>query len=515
MSLAPIPEIDRLPGTVARTPEPSSRLRAAFEKCFSFPVLLGAFLVLMSFLIQRALRLDPDTWWHIKYGQGILHTGHWPAGDIYSFTAHGVVSMAYEWVGEIVMAIAYQLGHLRGLDLLLIMLTSMFLLLLYYFAHLRCRNSKAAFLGTILALPLAMLCLTMRPQLLGFIFLLIVLICLERYRLGRQRSLWLLPPLFLAWVNTHGTFALGLFILAVYWVSGLKDFSLGGLRSERWNPKQRIHLALVFLASVAVLPITPYGSGLAAYPLNIAFFQPVNIANIQEWNPLPSSYWQTKLLFILVLAFIVAPVILRLTYRLEELALFVFAAYATLVHGRFVFLFAILLAPLVASIFARWVPKYDRAADKYVLNALLIAGTLLLMLRYFPSEARLKQKVAGIYPAHAVEYLRDHFIPGPMFNSYGFGGYLLWSMGPQHKVFIDGRAGLYEETGTLLDYVRINDLKSNTLAILQSYGIKSCLINRYTSLATLLATTAGWRQVYQDKVSEIFVRQPHSRGGGS
>jgi hypothetical protein len=492
----------------------ASPLRAAIEKCFSFPVLLGAVLTVIDFLVERGLQLDPDTWWHIKYGQSILHTGHWPAGDIYSFTARGVVNMAYEWGGDVLMALAYRLGQLRGLDLLLIVLTSIFVLLLYWFAHLRCGNSKAAFLGTLLALPLAAFCLTMRPQLLGFIFLLIVLICLERYRLGRQKSLWLLPPLFLVWVNTHGMFALGLFILAVYWVSGLKDFSLGGLRGERWGPKQRIHLALVFLASVAVLPITPYGSRLAAYPLNFAFFHPVIVGNVREWQPLPSNLWQTKLLFILLLAFIVAPVMLRLTYRLEELGLFVFAAYATLLHGRFVFLFAILLAPLVASIVAPWVPKYDRAADKYVFNAVLIAGAILLMLRYFPSEAKLNKKVAENYPVQAVDYLRHHSIPGPLFNSYSFGGYLLWSMGPEQKVFIDGRDDLYEETGALSDYMRIVDLEPDTLAILTSYGIRSCLIARNpdAQLATLLAATPGWRRAYEDKVSELFVRQSQTGG---
>jgi hypothetical protein len=493
----------------------ASRPRAAVEKFSSFPVLLGAVLVFISFLIERGLRLDPDTWWHIKYGQSILHTGHWPGGDIYSFTAHGVFRMAFEWGGEVLMALAYRLGALRGLDLLLILLTSIFVLLLYYFAHLRCKNSKAAFLGTILALPLAALCLTMRPQLLGFIFLLATLICLERFRLGMQKSLWLLPPLFLIWVNTDPTFALGLFIVAVYWLSGIKGFSWGGLSAEGWRPKQRIHLELVFLASVAVLPITPYGSRLAAYPINVAFFQPVGVTTVQEWRPMPLDLWQAKLLLILLLAFVAAQVTLRLTYRLEELGLFLFAAYATLLHYRFVILFAILLAPLLGSILMRWAPKYNRASDKYVLNAFLIAGAVLLMVKYVPSEASLNKKVAEKYPVHAVEYLRQRSIPSPMFNNYRFGGYLLWSLGPEQKVFIDGRADLYEETGTYADYLRVIHLEPNALAILKSYGVESCLIGRNAPLATLLAAAPGWKRVYQGKLSVLFVRQGQLRGGGS
>lgn len=485
-----------------------SRLRTAFEKCFSFPALLGALLVVITYEIDSVLRLGADTWWQIKYGQAILSTGHWPTGDIYSFTAHGVVHMAYEWVGEIVMAVAYQVGGLRGEDLLLIVLTSTTVLLLYYFAHLRCGNSKAAFLGTILALPLAAFCFVMRPQLLGFIFLLVLLICLERYRLGSQKSLWILPPLFLIWVNTHGTFALGLFILGVYWISGLRGFSWGGLHADCWGPKQRIHLALVSLLSVAVLPITPYGSRLAEYPINMAFFQPVNVGSIMEWQPLTLHFWEAKLLLILLLAFVVAQVGLRLKYRLEELGLFLFAAYATFLHLRFVILFAMLLAPLLAAILARWVPRYNRDIDKYLINAALIAGAVLLMVRYFPSKTELQKKVAEKYPVQAVEYLRHHSIPGRMFNSYRFGGYLLWSMGPQHKVFIDGRGDLFEETGAFADYLRVINLKPDALAILKSYRIGSVLVARNAPLATLLAATPSWERVYQDKVSELFVREP-------
>jgi hypothetical protein len=488
----------------------AARVRAMLRKCASFPALMGALLVVANFGINRSLRLDPDTWMHIKLGQGILDTGHWPTGDIYSFTAHGVFRMAFEWGGEVLMALAYRLGGLRGLDLLLILLTSTVVLLLYYYAHLRCGNSKAAFLGAATALPLAAVCFTVRPQLVGFIFLFITLICLERYRQGRQSNLWVLPPLFLIWINVHGSFALGLFVFGAYWVSGLFGFSWGGLHAERWRHHQRIHLALVFLLSILVLPINPYGSRLVVYPVDMAFFQPVGVANVQEWQPIPFSFWQAKLLLLLFIAFIVAVIALRLEYRLEELGLFLFAAFSTFLHVRFLIFFAILLAPIAASILARWVPRYDPAIDKYALNRALMLLTILGMARYLPSEAALNKNVAKQYPVQAVEYLRHHPVPGPMFNEYGFGGYMLWAMGPEHKVFIDGRADLYEETGAFSDYLHIVNLSPDTFALLQSYDIQSCLVVRESPLATALAALPGWQRVYTDDVAALFVRSPKS-----
>src|SRR5581483_8189163 len=194
----------------------------------------------------------------------------WPTSDPYSFTARGNDWMAYEWLGEVLMALFMRLGGMRGLDLLLINLTGFIVLLIYYYAYLRCSNWKAAFVASVLVLPLAALCFTLRPQLLGFVFLLVTLIALERFRQGRERALWALPVVFLLWVNSHGSFALGLAVMGLYWVSGLFGFQAGELDAVRWTRGQRHRLAVVSLFCVLVLPITPYGTRLAAYPLEMA-----------------------------------------------------------------------------------------------------------------------------------------------------------------------------------------------------------------------------------------------------
>ena len=488
--------------------EPSSL--SALRKCSSFSALLGALLVVANFAIVRSLRLDPDTWWHIKVGQRILDTGQWPSSDIYSFTAHGVLSMAYEWLGEILFALAWRVGGLRGIDLLLLGLTSTFLVLLYSYAYMRSNNMKAAFVAVLVTLPLAEMCFTLRPQMLGYICLLVMLMFLERFRQGRQKALWALPPLFLVWVNTHGSFALGLFLLGVYWASGWVGWSAGGLRAEPWTAGQRRHLGLIFLLCLVAICFTPYGTRLAAYPIDMAFLQPVNVANIQEWQPLNFGFLQGKLLLFIVFAIVVIQIIFRLRYRLEELALFLFATYAACIHSRFIILFAIVATPLLASLLAQWIPAYRRSVDKYVLNALLIAAAILGMGRYFPSQAKLQHNVSEEYPVEAVEYLQHHPVAEPMFNAYPFGGYLVWATGPAHKVFIDGRGDLYEHTGTFADYLQIDGLKPNALALLQKYRIQSCLIGRDTPLATLLSAVPGWQQVYTDKVAVVFVRNEKS-----
>jgi hypothetical protein len=478
------------------------------KKCFSFPAFLGAILVAANFAIERGLRLDPDTWWHLKYGEEILQTGHWPTVDAWSFTAHGMPGVAYEWGGEVLTALAYRLGELRGLDVLLIVLTSVIVLQMYYFAWLRCRNSRAAFFITFLMLPLAALIFTLRPQLLGYIFLLATLILLERFRQNEQKKLWLLPAIFLLWVNSHGTFVLGFIVLGLYWLSGLPEFSTGGLYAIRWKPAQRLHLELVGLLSVAVLPLTPYGTRPAAVPFEAVLSQPLIFSDIVEWQPINTNFWQAKLLLVLLFAFIVAQVAFRFRYRLEEIALFLFVAYSTFVHFRMAIVFAIVFAPLAASIIARWMPAYDPMIDKHAVNAALMIAALVAMVFFLPSKAALQKSISRTDPVQAVNYLKQHPIPGRIFNDYAYGGYLVWTMAPKSKVFIDGRSNIYEPVGLFPAYADVVELKPDVFAILRSYRINYCLIPKNSALATLLAASPHWKQAYRDELSAIFVRQP-------
>jgi hypothetical protein len=110
------------------------------------------------------------------------------------------------------------------------------------------------------------------------------------------------------------------------------------------------------------------------------------------------------------------------------------------------------------------------------------------------------------WPVKAVAYLKQHPAPRPMYNTYGYGGYLIWQLDGQNKVFVDGRADTYERVGVLADYLSISRLAPTTPFLLDAYNVQSCLLDRDEPLATLLAASPGWRRVYSDKLSALFVR---------
>ena len=472
---------------------------------FSFAGMLGTCLVGRLFYALRSFNVDPDLWWHIKYGQSILSTHHWPTIEQYSFTVAGQHWLAYEWLGDVLLAVIYQVGGLRGLGALLIILASVFALALYYYTTIRCGNPKAAFLATALLVNLVN-GFNLRPQMLGYLCLIFTLIVLELFRQGKRNLIWLLPLLMLVWVNTHGSWIIGIGTILVYLAGGLVPIHLGSLETQPWTPPERNRLTIAFLLSVMATLITPYGADLAKFPF-IVSSSPLGVANVQEWQPMMFNLVGDKLFLALLIGFLLVQALLRPKWRLQELGLFLFGTVMACVHVRFLSLFVPYFAPLLAVLLAIWLPRYDRAKEVYALNAAIILGIVGAMVWYFPSASDYARMVASNFPVAAVQYLDTHSVPGPMYNSYEFGGYLVWARGPEHKVFIDGRTEVYERSGIFQDQIALVNLKPGSLSVLEKYNIQSCLLMPGEGLSTLLAALPEWQKLYEDDRAVLFVRR--------
>jgi hypothetical protein len=481
-------------------------MRGWLRRACSFPVFLGALLVVGVTVCALRNPADPDAWWHVATGNLILQTGTFPETDPFSFTAVGTSWIAYEWLGEVAMAAAERFGNLQGRTALLLLWSALLFVLLYWYSYLRSQNWKAAFVACAVLLPIGSVFLTLRPQLLGYSFLLLTLICLELFRGRNSKAIWALPLIFLVWVNTHGTFAFGMAAAAIYWICGLKSLQIGGVSTDAWPAAQRTRFEAVILLSVAALAVTPYGPRPATYPLEMALLQPANISNIIEWQPTSSELILGKMFFALLVLYFVCQVVLRQRYQAHELGLLLFAVYSAVQHRRFLLFFAIVFAPLLASLSAHWMRPYRPAKDMPLLNAALISVAVVAVVSLFPSERELERRVTETYPTRALKFLRENQPPGALWNEYAWGGYMIWARQP---VFIDGRADIYEYAGILPDYIRIVRAEPSASRLLRRHDIRASLVRASSPLSTVLDTAPGWRAVHRDPVSVVyFYEQP-------
>jgi hypothetical protein len=469
----------------------------------SFPAVLGALLVGRLFYEMRNFVADPDLWWHVRVGSDILKTHHWPTVDSYSFTAAGTPWIAYEWLGEVALAGVAKMGGLFAMAAFRFFLAAVVLLALYYLGTLRSRNCKAGFIPAALLCSLVLLSFTLRPQMFGYLFLVITLIVLEKFRQGVAWPLWLLPPMFLLWVNTHGSFIVGIAVVAIYLLSGLWAFQLGDVEAVEWTRKQRFQLELALLLCIAVLSITPYGVQLALYPFDMMFRQPLNISWITEWNVMPFDQVGGKLFLGTVAVAVAAQVLFRFRWRLEEMLLVFAGTLMACLHVRMLLIFIPFFVPVFATMAARWLPPYDRAKEHYVLNVVLISSLTAAIIYYWPSRASIEKSVNANFPVSAVAYVDSHGVPTPMLANYGFGGFLL-STG--HPVFIDGRGDLYERAGVLSDFITLTQLKPGAFKVFDKYGVRSCLLLAQEPLSVVLGNSPAWRKVYTDDTAAVFVR---------
>jgi hypothetical protein len=139
--------------------------------------------------------------------------------------------------------------------------------------------------------------------------------------------------------------------------------------------------------------------------------------------------------------------------------------------------------------------------------AAIVAG----IIRFFPSQRQLESHVARHSPVKAVEYILQQPPPQPMYNNYEFGGYLIFALDGRNKVFVDGRADIYERSGVLADYASIAWVEQSALPLLRAYNVQSCLLKQGEPLATLLAASSQWQKIYADGLSVLFVRSQTGR----
>ena len=169
------------------------------------------------------------------------------------------------------------------------------------------------------------------------------------------------------------------------------------------------------------------------------------------------------------------------------------------------FVFGILAAPVLSRLLAPWWEGYDASRDRPLPNAVLIGAALVTVFWSFPSHQSLSKQAEQQSPVGAVEFIKSHHLSGHMLNEYVYGGYLIWAA-PEHPVFVDGRADVFEWTGVLGQFSGWATLQSDPNALLDKYGIAFCLLTPRSPMAQVLPLLHDWHAIYSDNNSVIFAR---------
>jgi hypothetical protein len=469
--------------------------------------MVAGLLAVLACVTVRARFDDPDMWWHLKIGQVVWTTHTIPTTDTFSFTTHHHAWIPHEWLAQVAIYGAYKWGGYSGLMLWLCFFASAILIAGYFLCTLYSGNAKVSFMGALVVFVFATVGLSIRPQMIGYLLLIFEMILIHLGRTRNPRWFWCLPPLFAVWVNCHGSFFLGIVLAGIVLLSSLFEFRMGLLVSERWPSRARKILLYAAILSVGALFLNPAGFRQVMLPVDFLLHQQVNLASVQEWQPLPLN-GQRGIVFLLVLGCGFLLVIMRrIELHLDEVLLLGAGIWLAGSHDRMLFVFGILAAPIFSRLLSTSWDNYDHQADRIWPNAVILGISMLVLFWSFPGAENLAAQTEHGSPVGAVNFIQTHHLSGPMLNDYGDGGYLIWAM-PEHPVFIDGRAEVYEWSGVLQEFGDWATLQSDPNALLDKYGIQFCLLEADAPMVRVLPLLRNWKSVYSDGRSVIFIRTP-------
>lgn len=493
------------------TPTDPPRLRTSTLWQLSLPLLAGVFVYLYSFSQRKLLLADGDTYWHIAAGRWILEHGSIPTSDAFSHTMHGAPWTAHEWLAEIVLAGAFLGG---GWTLVTAVTSLAFALAIALLARALLRWLEpvhvlgAAMLAVLLTVPH----LLARPHVLVLPLLIVWVSELVRARQeDRTPAIWLLPVMTL-WANMHGGFTFGLALacaLAAEAVLAARQRRQAAVAARTWG----VFLALAF-ASALLNPQGPHGLW---FTWQVLFEDSYALTRIGEWQS-PNFHRFQPLEVWLLGALAIA---LHRGLRLPPVRLLLLLAliHLSLKHIRNVELLGLLGPLILAPAFAaQWRRPHEKqnfeAGDRFfgALGRPAGAGaTLLAVVLAYPVTLALSQGAPLTLPdksapALAVRAAQDAGINGPVFNDYGWGGYLILIGVPP---FIDGRADVYGNA-FIKEYVEAVELKTSggLQTLLAKHGVAWTLLAPDRPAAALLDRLPGWRRLYTDAAAVVHVKTP-------
>ena len=453
---------------------------------------VGVLTVLGLRLGLRAIS-DNSMLLHIRTGIDIVTSGHIPRHDPYTFTAPGHPWVVQSWLAEVSYGVAHWLGGYRAI----VFEHGVIAAALAFVIAVLARTGRGA--GTVVAAGVSVFAgaglWAPRPFMFGLLGLGLLVLIVER-----RWSPWWLVPLVWVWVNTHGSFPLGLAWLAAVYVGAGLD--------ARARPRWLERYVVAFIVGMVVSAANPLGPRLLAFPL-VAQQRHKVFQLIIEWR---SPNFQSGYAFVTLIALAIGLVFIlrRGTPWSDALPLVGFVA-AGLIAERNLPFAAVVLAPVLARALTG-APEQpppavrspaNRGLPPPVIPALVIVGVVLGIqaLRAAPLD------LSG-YPQAGERYMRQAGLLTPAHRIAAadiVGNYRELVEGAHRTVFIDDRYDMFP-VNVVNDSQTIATGQGTALDALKRWNIDVVVWHRGQGPTTLLRAVGGWHVGWSDARWEILVR---------
>jgi hypothetical protein len=449
---------------------------------------------------------DSDYFWHFRTGELIATSGLFST-DPFSFTWAGRPWVLHEWLSELfIYRLVDGIGYLGAVAVFAVFPGIAFAILAFGLRRLGLRPSAVAVATTLSALVLVPY-MTIRPQVISWVFFAALTVALVHLHPARRRWVLLALPFFSLWANVHGLWAVALGIVALYALLTLAG--LTPMATARW------WTVLGLASAVAGTAITPAGPAGVLYPLRYVEGGDWGLANITEWQS-PNFHEPAHLP---LLAFMLALALVGRRGVPFWLSLLAYAGVAgALLALRNAPVAALIGLPALAiglnTVLDRWRPRHPvRSARTAIARRMIEAVTVvvvlivgLIMLVPADPAAAINANVEEHHPVQSVDLLLERHPEARVVAEYGWGGYVIGRM--YHaggRVMVDGRNDMYDES-ILEDYGHIREADAGWADIADRYAADALLFPPDKPITKGPAEDAGWCEAYRDENEVLLLR---------
>jgi hypothetical protein len=333
-----------------------------------------------------------------------------------------------------------------------------------------------------------------RPLLFALVCLAFTLVVVER----RLHPLWLVPVVWV-WVNSHGSYPLGL-----AWVGA---YAVGSAIDARAWPKEAARYLGAFVLGLAVACVNPLGPKLLTFPL-VAVHKRSTFQSIVEWRS-PNFQDHNSLIALIFIALALL-LLLRAALPWRELLPVCGFVVAGLIAERNLAPLGIVLAPaLAAALSAPPVRTFRRTlignrAVRAAVTALAAVAAAVLVVRAIGQPTL----DLSSYPVAATDQLAASGrlqAPHRIAAVDVVGCYLIWRAGPATKVFIDDRYDMYPSAVTSAASILAGG-RSDVASVLNEWKIDTVVWSLNQALPGELLSLGGWRETWSDSKWAVLER---------
>lgn len=469
---------------------------------------------------------DYDIWWHITLGKYYLQN-HTMRIDHAIFSWTGATSdwIYNTWLGSTILYFAYSTAGNFGFWLVRsFVLIGLFSLFYAYVKAVKVSfNAPIIVLVFLIGIQLSCNATIFRPELFSLLLFGAYLFIYFYSKTFKKNIFWLFPLLMVFWVNLHGGFILGLMIISLIVACESTDYLL--LKKTPFPKNLLISLWIAVALSYLATLVNPYGwdyhrtiletmmnTTYSEYSKYVMHYMPLwqflPFENIINFN---YKFFNTAWIMIIIMILLIFTCIytyakkkiLDITIIILNLAFFIWGMNVLRMSIIFPLTALFSFIYLLFRIGEEWHSRVKRMLAPFALM-LFIAFSVQIFITtmfYRNTFSWFGTGVDQTVPVEECAFIKKWKIPGPFFNDYLTGGYLIWALSPDYKVFIDSRFGPYWKQ-VVPDYFNLmdNQLTPEKLkSFHEQYPFKFMVIHLIETekiINFLVAGQGDWRLLY-------------------